>query len=351
MIPSPSEIEKEIPQSTYQAAFIQGSRKEVEDILNGSDSRLLLIVGPCSLHDADAALDYGYRFKKLADRVSDQICMVMRAYIEKPRTILGWKGMLNDPNLDGSYDLLKGIRKTRKLFADLTSIGVPLGCELLDVMATSYYSSFLTWGCIGARTSASSPHRQLAAQLPFPIGFKNTTDGNVDIPIHAIIAASNSHIFLGLSAQGNLTRIEAQGNAHGHIVMRGGSEGPNYYEKDLQQALEKCEKLGVQTDLIVDCSHDNCGKNYRKQTQVFEDVLQQILNGNHRIAGMMLESNLEAGSQLLQAPLHYGVSVTDPCLDWSSTEHLIEAAYSKLKARTERLNMPKSRLSATLSLN
>ncbi len=195
MIPSPLEIEKEIPLSSQQATFIQESRKEVEAILNGFDSRLLLIVGPCSLHDSQAALDYGNRFRKLAERVSDQICMVMRAYIEKPRTILGWKGMLYDPDLDGSYDLVKGIRATRKLLADLSSLEVPLGCELLDVMATPYYSDFLTWGCIGARTSASSPHRQLAAHLSFPVGFKNTTDGNIDIPIHAILATANPHVF------------------------------------------------------------------------------------------------------------------------------------------------------------
>jgi 3-deoxy-7-phosphoheptulonate synthase len=325
---TPEELHKEIPLTEEHSAFVLRSRETVEAILNGWDTRRLLIIGPCSIHDLSSARDYAQRLSQLATQVCDQFFIVMRAYFEKPRTILGWKGMLYDPDIDGSYNMAKGVWQTRQLLAELTEMHVPVGCELLEINTASYYADFLSWGCIGARTSSSPPHRQLAASLNLPIGFKNSIDGNIDHSIHGIIAAAAPHIFLGLSTTGQLTRMEAEGNPLCHVVLRGGISGPNYHPEAVKQAIQKCRQAQVRDKIIIDCSHDNCGKKPLNQLQVFESVMEQILEGNTYIAGMMLESHLEGGAQEIAAPLLYGVSITDPCIDWETTESLIrEASY------------------------
>lgn len=330
-LPTPEELHKEIPFTESQEAFVLRSRECVEAILNGWDSRRLLIVGPCSIHDLDSARAYARRLRALADHVSDQFFLIMRTYFEKPRTIIGWKGLLYDPDLDGSHNLVKGIRQTRQLLSELTDMHIPVGCELLEITTSHYYSDFLTWGCVGARTSSSPPHRQFAASLSFPIGFKNTVDGNVDQPIHGILAAAAPHVYLGLSPTGQIVRVQAEGNSLCHVVLRGGVAGPNYYPEAIEYAIQKCRKAKVRDKVVIDCSHDNCGKKPHNQVKVFESVVQQTLEGNTSIAGMMLESHLEGGSQEISFPLRYGVSITDPCIDWNTTERIILEAHERFK--------------------
>jgi len=330
-LPTPEELQKDFPLTQAAASFVLRSREAVESILNGWDSRRLLIVGPCSIHDLSSALEYAERFRKLSERVSDHFFMIMRTYFEKSRTILGWKGMLYDPDLDGSYNLAKGARLTRQLLAELTEMHIPTGSELLEINTIHYYVDFLTWGCVGARTCASPPHRQLAASLTLPIGFKNSVDGNIDQPIQGILAAAAPHVYLGLTSSGQMTRIQAEGNSLCHVVLRGGLSGPNYRNESMSAVVQKCRQAKVRDRLVVDCSHDNCGKKPLQQINVFESLVDQLVQGNSSLAGMMLESHLEGGSQELLFPLKYGVSVTDPCLDWESTERLILTAHERLQ--------------------
>jgi 3-deoxy-7-phosphoheptulonate synthase len=330
-LPTPAELLKEIPLDYSHASFVLHCREAVEAILNGWDTRRLLIVGPCSIHDHASAIEYARRLKCVSEQVADQFFIIMRAYLEKPRTIIGWKGLLYDPDIDGSYNLSKGIRLARQLLAELTTMQIPLACELLEINTVYYYADFLTWGCVGARTCASPPHRQLAAALPLPIGFKNSMDGNTDHPIHGILAAAASHVFLGLSNGGQLARIQADGNPFCHLVLRGGIGGPNYDPEAIKETLEKCRLSGVREKLMVDCSHDNCRKNARNQINVFEAAIDQILEGNVGIVGLMLESHLYGGSQEISFPLRFGISITDPCLDWETTERLILEATTRLR--------------------
>jgi 3-deoxy-7-phosphoheptulonate synthase len=327
-IPSPVEIAAKFPLRKQEQEFIAQSRRSVKNILNGVDRRILLIVGPCSIHDQEASLEYALRLRQLAQTVRDQFFIVMRAYFEKPRTIMGWKGMLYDPDLNGSHRLAKGLWLVRSLLYELTHMQVPIGSELLEMTTAPYYSDLLSWGCIGARTCLSPPHRQLAASLPFPVGFKNTIDGNLDPPIYAIISAQSPHTFLGFNESGQLTRIHTQGNPSCHLILRGGSSGPNYDAISIQKAIVKCRLSRICDRMMIDCSHDNCEKQHEKQIDVFESLIHQIQMGTEQICGIMLESFLKAGSQSLSQPLQYGVSITDPCLDWYSTQQLIEdAAY------------------------
>lgn len=334
LIPTPLEIQEEIPFQESHARFLAQSKETVEAILNGWDRRLLLIAGPCSIHDLDSAREFATKFRNLADEVSDQFYLIMRAYFEKPRTALGWKGLLYDPDLNGSFHLSKGIRQARSFLAELTDMGVPAGSELLELTTTPYYSDFLTWGCIGARTSTSPPHRQLAASLSMPIGFKNTIDGCIDHPIHALLAASTPHVFLGVSPSGQTAKIHAEGNPFCHVVLRGGAQGPNYHPQIVEQVILKCRRARVRDRLVIDCSHDNCHKNPLDQKRVFNEVIDQVVEGNNHIVGLMLESHLYSGSQSISSPLRYGISITDPCLDWESTESLISEAAKRLQACT-----------------
>lgn len=332
ILPTPKELQEEIPLTDVHASFIKRSRATIQAILDGLDNRKLLIVGPCSIHDIEAARDYATQFRELAAEVSEQFFMVMRAYFEKPRTITGWKGLLYDPDLDGSHNLAKGMRLTRRLLAELAEMQVPTASELLEITTSHYYSDHLSWGCIGARTSSSPPHRQLAASLNLPIGFKNTTDGCIDNAIHGILSASTPHVFLGFSPSGKMTRVQSEGNDLCHIVLRGGYHGPNYDPKSVMETVQRCQQAGIRDKLLIDCSHDNCEKRHLKQVSAFQMVIDQIAEGNQSIVGLMLESHLLGGSQPISTNLRYGVSITDPCLDWQTTKQVILQAAFKLQA-------------------
>lgn len=331
-LPTPQEVHTEIPRTPTHETFIDEARTTIQAILEGRDSRKLLIAGPCSIHDPESALEYAHHFKELATQVQNHFYLVMRAYVEKPRTITGWKGLLYDPDLDGSHNLAKGIRRARTLLSDLTDLRIPLASELLDGATAPYYADFLSWGCIGARTTTSPPHRQLASTLTLPIGFKNTTDGNVDHAIHGVLSARSRHTYLGLSHTGHIIRIHGKGNPHCHIVLRGGHDAPNYHPKSVLETVEKCEQAGIYPKVVIDCSHDNCEKRHLKQVAIFQDVIEQIAEGNESIVGLMLESNLLGGSQPISDILRYGVSITDPCLDWKTTHQLITSAAAHLEA-------------------
>lgn len=322
-IPSPLELVQKIPLPPSSQKKIEEFRNTAKDILLKNDSRLLLIVGPCSVHDLKAMYEYATYFQKLAKEVSDQFFLVLRTYLEKPRSAKGWKGFLNDPYLDNSCDIASGLRLARQLLVDLTAMGIPLGSELLEIHTTPYLTDLLTWGCIGARTCTSQPHRQLVASLDIPIGFKNTTDGNIENAIHGILAAQSSHYFLGVNSKGAIQRLHAQGNPYCHVVLRGSEKGPNYDPASIADALKQCEMAKIHPSLVVDCSHDNCGKRHNLQAEVFQSVIQQVLEGNSGVTGLMLESHLQEGNQPMSLEPRYGVSLTDPCLGWKATEKLI----------------------------
>ncbi|MFZ0564923.1 MAG: 3-deoxy-7-phosphoheptulonate synthase [Chlamydiales bacterium] len=327
--PSPQELRAQIPCLEAHTHFVQKSRKTIEAILKGLDSRLLIVVGPCSIHDLESAREYAWRLSELASHVSDRFFLVMRTYFEKPRTSLGWKGFLYDPDLNGSHNLTKGIRLARQLLLELTDMKVPVGSELLEAITAPYYSDFLSWGCIGARTSASPPHRQLAASLNLPIGFKNSIDGNIKTPVHAVLSASRSHVFLGMANSGQIARIQAEGNPLCHVVLRGGGRKPNYDRESVLKTLLLCQQLNVCDKVMIDCSHDNSQGNYLNQVSVFKEVIDQLSENSSPIKGIMLESHLKEGSQPMVSPLSYGVSITDPCLDWETTRKIILEAYAQ----------------------
>lgn len=329
-LPTPHQLRETIPLTDHHASFIQQSRQTIQNILRGVDHRKLLIVGPCSIHNVDETLEYATLFQALAKEVSEQFFMVMRTYCEKARTITGWKGLTYDPDLDGSHQLGKGLHLTRRLLADLTEMQIPTASELLEITTTHYYADYLSWGCIGSRTSSSPPHRQLAASLPLPMGFKNTTDGSIDHAVHGILAARSAHVFLGLDMHGKLERVQAEGNPLCHLVLRGGTSGPNYTAEHIAAAAKQCREKGILDKLLVDCSHDNSQKRHLNQIAVFQSVIEQIVEGNQQIAGLMLESHLLGGNQLISDNLRRGVSITDPCLDWKTTRRLIVQAAIQL---------------------
>jgi 3-deoxy-7-phosphoheptulonate synthase len=325
---SPTEIAQELPLNQEHRASIQHWRRSIINILNGVDRRLLIVVGPCSIHDTALALDYGQKLKILADQLASELFIVMRTYFEKPRTITGWKGFLHDPDLDGSHNFMKGIRKARSLLIDLTEMGIPCASELLELTTAHYYADFLTWGCIGARTSSSQPHRQLASDMLFPIGFKNSVDGNINHGIHGIIAASLPQTFIGVSPTGFLKRITSTGNTHCHLVLRGSTHSTNYSKTDIEQASFALHQASLPPNVMVDCSHDNAHKRPQRQIAIFKEVL---TTSARSIRGLMLESNLYKGRQKITPSLAYGISVTDPCLDWASTQELLTWAYDLLR--------------------
>lgn len=320
VIPTPLELAEKVPQNEAQRTFITQSRKSIEDILNGQDGRMILVVGPCSIHDADSAYAFAEKLKNLSKEVEDRFFIVMRTYFEKPRTGRGWKGFLYDPDLDGSYNIAKGLFSSRVILRDLCEMGLPTAAEFLEINTANYLVDFLSWGCIGARTCSSQPHRQLASALPLPIGFKNSTEGNILPAINGILSAKSSHIFLGMNEEGKFSRLMGKGNKHAHLVLRGGDLHPNYDPLSVADAMQKCENAGISTKIFIDCSHGNSGKCANNQISVFDAVMKQQ---NPKIAGVMLESHLEAGSQAITSDLRHGVSVTDPCLDWETTQRLI----------------------------
>jgi 3-deoxy-7-phosphoheptulonate synthase len=326
VLPTPEELRRRWPLDIEDEEFIFHSRRQIENILQGKDPRLLMVVGPCSLHDEASTYEYAHHFRSLAAQVEKKFFLVMRAYVEKPRTKMGWKGLLYDPKLDGSDDLIGGLELSRKILLQLTQIKAPVGCEFLEINSSPYFSDLLSWGCIGARTCMSQPHRQLASHLSLPIGFKNSTDGNIDNAINGILSARTSHVFLGATLQGKLGRIESRGNPFCHLVLRGGESKSNYDAESITQALEKCQENKIFPRLMVDCSHGNSNKKEKLQSTAFESVINYLLEGKKGVMGMMLESHLLGGSQPFTLPLKHGVSVTDACLDWHQTKEMLLSA-------------------------
>lgn len=339
-IPSPEELLEEFPLLEEEAQYIQSSRQEIRDILHKRDSRHLMIVGPCSIHDVTSATLFAKKLKALAQSLSDTFLLVMRVYFEKPRTLLGWKGILRDPDLDNSYDTNKGLRLTRQLLLELAELQVPVATEFLDPASAFYFSDLISWGCIGARTAASQTHRQLASGLPLPVAFKNSTDGNIDIAINGVVSASIPHSFIGMNEKGKAQLIHTQGNPDGHIVLRGSDTATNYDPESITYATEQLQQRSLTPRLLIDCSHGNSRRTYQWQTQVFESAIQQIQQDNRNIAGMLLESHLEAGNQILSenpTQLNPSVSITDSCLDWFSTEKLLRWGYAQLQESPTKL--------------
>lgn len=329
-LPTPKQMKEKYPLTAKHDCFVHESREVVRRILNGEDDRLLMIVGPCSIHDHKAALQYARKLKKLAAEVSDSLYLIMRVYFEKPRTTLGWKGILHDPSLIGTSSLAQGIEQVRRLLWEITGLGVPTASELLDPATPIYFSDLLTWGCIGARTSTSQIHRQMASSLHIPIGFKNSTDGNIANAVNGVIAASVGHSLIGHDDNGQLIARYTTGNSDCHIVLRGGEECPNYDADAIAHALNLLKKAKLPLRLIVDCSHDNSKRIHHDQKKVLQSLLQQRQEGNTAIRGIALESFLHEGNQELTTPLEYGVSITDACLSWSDTEDLIRQTHLTL---------------------
>lgn len=326
VLPSYKELKTTLPLVHASRLFIEESRQTVRGILNGHDPRLILIVGPCSIHDRQAAKEYAFHLGQLAKSVAAQFFLIMRVYCEKPRTANGWKGFLYDPLLDGSHAMHLGIEWTRQLLIELAAMKIPAATEFLDPLTAFYYDDLITWGSVGARTASSQTHRQLASGMQMPIGFKNGVAGNVTAAVNGAFAASLPHTYMRICENGNPTIARTAGNLDTHIVLRGGDAGPNYDPSSVSDALARLKKVKLPQRLLIDCSHQNSGKKHEKQPNVFQSVLHQIVEGNTNIKGLMLESHLHAGNQTLPqdlSELKYGVSITDPCLDWASTAHLI----------------------------
>ncbi len=325
-LPTYKEIKTRFPLPLSQRCFIEESRQTVRAILNGTDPRLLLIVGPCSIHDSVSAKEFAFQLRKLAKAVASHFFLVMRVYCEKPRTASGWKGFLYDPLLDGSNAMHIGIEWTRQLLLELASMQVPAATEFLDPLTAYYYDDLITWGSIGARTASSQIHRQFASGLSMPIGLKNGVAGNVSAAVNGALAASLPHTYMRICENGTPILSQTAGNPDVHIVLRGGDSGPNYDPFSVSEALARLEHMKLPPRLLIDCSHQNSGKKYDRQPSVFQSVIHQIVEGNTNIRGFMLESHLYAGNQVLTSDLsqlQYGVSITDSCLDWTSTSHLI----------------------------
>ena len=329
---SPKAIKSELPLSLDAIAKVLNARQEIRDILDRKSKKLMMIVGPCSIHNRDSALKYARKLNELREKVNDKICIIMRVYFEKPRTTIGWKGLIYDPEINGSYNIEQGIFLARKLLLQIVDLGLPVGTEMLDLILPQYVSDAVSWAAIGARTTESQTHRQLASGLSMPVGFKNATDGNLQIAIDAIKTANSAHSFIGVTEEGQIGVFRTAGNPYGHIVLRGGNQ-PNYsaeYIAFLKVALKKAK---IKCGIVVDCSHANSGKKHEHQRIALEDVIQQIRDGEDHIAGIMLESNLKPGNQkiVIGEKPDPEISITDSCIGWDETEELILSAYKSLK--------------------
>ena len=330
----PAILMEELPVSDTSADMISRSRSDIASIFTGDDDRLLVVVGPCSIHDTDAALDYAQCLKKAADLYRQELLIVMRVYFEKPRTTVGWKGLINDPYLDGSFHINQGLRIARKLLIDVAEIGLPAGCEFLDTISPQFFADLVSWGAIGARTTESQIHRELASGLSMPIGFKNGTDGSIQIAIDAIGAASHPHHFLSVTKQGISAIVTTRGNNDCHIILRGSNKGPNYDNSAVREAVELLDKHQLNQQLMIDCSHGNSNKDFSRQPRVAADIGEQIANGATAIAGVMIESHLLEGNQ--KTPDSYGVSITDACISWQTTESVLSGLAEAVKQRRGR---------------
>ena len=331
---APADLKQVFPLSERAAEFVTQSRQQVKDIIHNRDRRLMVVVGPCSIHDPQSAIDYARRLAKLNQELANQLLLVMRVYFEKPRTTIGWKGLINDPDLNGSHQISKGLGVARNLLCTVTNLGLPIACEMLDPITVQYLSDMVSWGAIGARTTESQPHREMASGLSFPIGFKNGTDGNLQIAVDAIDAATHSHNFLGIDRDGRTAIVETCGNPDGHMVLRGGGGKPNYDAESIAHAEALLTKGGLQPSIMVDCSHANSYKDHTRQEEVLNNVMEQLAQGNRSINSLMVESYIEAGSQPLNDDidaLDYGMSITDKCIDWPTTERLLRQTHASLK--------------------
>jgi 3-deoxy-7-phosphoheptulonate synthase len=328
-------LEEERPVTETASATIFDAREEISAILNGQDTRLLVLAGPCSIHDTQAAREYAGLLKAAIAEFSAELRIVMRVYFEKPRTTVGWKGLINDPHLDQSYKINDGLRLARHLLLDLAEMGVPAGTEFLDVISPQYIAGLVSWGAIGARTTESQVHRQLVSGISCPVGFKNGTSGNVQIAVDAILSAAHSHSFLGLTKSGQSAILVTTGNPDTHIILRGGRETVNYTAESIAETAAQMEKAGLQPRIMIDFSHANSSKDYRRQATVCHDVAGQIAAGDKRIMGVMIESNLVAGAQPLVPgqPLVYGQSITDSCIDWAETYTLLKELAAAVRSR------------------
>lgn len=329
----PREIKRDLPMTTTANQTVVTGREAIKNILAGTDPRVLIVVGPCSIHDERAALEYAERLQRLAAEVAEHMCVVMRVYFEKPRTIIGWKGLINDPKLDGSFDIETGIRKARSILLQIAELGLPAGTEMLDPITPQYIADLVTWAAIGARTTESQTHRQMASGLSMPVGFKNGTDGNLQTALDALAAARHAHSFLGIDDNGLTAIVETRGNPWAHLILRGGRSGPNYDPATIAQATHALGLMKLPMRLMVDCSHANANKQYRNQAAVWQSVLAQRASGSTHVIGLMLESNLHEGNQPLDpdpAKLRYGVSITDECIGWEETQWLMREGYKML---------------------
>ena len=325
---TPAQIKEQLPANESQLRLVAKAREEARAILRGDDDRMLVIVGPCSIHDPKSALEYAARLAVLSRELADRYLIVMRVYFEKPRTTVGWKGFINDPNLDESCDVARGIGLARKLLLDILDLGLPAGTEFLDPIIPQYTAELVSWAAIGARTTESQTHREMASGLSMPVGFKNATDGSFQTAIDAMSSARTQHSFLGIDQDGSTSIVKTAGNPDSHVVLRGGRNGPNYHAKDVQAAREALRKSGLEPALMVDCSHANSGKDPNRQPDVWRSILEQRASGETGIIGAMLESHLEFGSQPLPpdpSALKYGVSITDACMDWNTTAALLRS--------------------------
>jgi len=332
---SPALLLDELPVPADTQALVEDTRRAISNILHGRDDRLLLIVGPCSIHDHDQALDYARRLKAAADARKDDLLIVMRVYFEKPRTTVGWKGYINDPRLDGSFRINEGLRAARQLLLDVNALGLPAATEFLDLLSPQYIADLIAWGAIGARTTESQSHRQLASGLSCPIGFKNGTDGGVQVASDAIIAARASHAFMGMTKMGMAAIFETRGNDDAHVILRGGKSGPNYDSAHIEATCAALRAAKLREQVMVDCSHANSNKSHERQIDVAQDLARQLSQGERRIVGVMVESNLEAGRQDLKpgVPLKYGVSITDAGLSWTQTEPVLDILAEAVRHR------------------
>ncbi|AFG37339.1 phospho-2-dehydro-3-deoxyheptonate aldolase [Spirochaeta africana DSM 8902] len=334
---SPRELVAEYPLTETACDTVTRGRTEVERILSGQDDRMLAIVGPCSVHDPAAGLEYAERLAKIKDKVQDDIAVVMRVYFEKPRTKLGWRGLIIDPHLNGSYDIQEGLRQARAFLLQVNELGIPAGSEALDPIVPQYISDLLSWVSIGARTTESQTHREMASGLSMPVGFKNGTDGGIDAAVNAMASCFAPHSFIGIDEDGHTCVLRTTGNSAAHVILRGGRSGPNYHEEDVEDARAMLRTAGLPEAVVVDCSHGNSRKDHTRQSSVLESVVRQRVVGNTAIKGFMLESFLKAGNQPLSSPqeLEYGLSITDKCIDIEATEELLCGAQEMLQVQRD----------------
>lgn len=336
-LPPPGLLRQQLEADEHCIEKVADARETIGRIIEKKDPRLLVITGPCSIHDTEAGLEYARRLSTLQKELNQHLYIVMRVYFEKPRTTVGWKGLINDPDMNGSYNIEKGLLKARELLLRLSEMGMPAASEVLDPIIPQYISDLLSWVSIGARTSESQTHREMASGLSMPVGFKNNTDGYLQAAIDAVVSSTRPHHFLGIDDEGRTSVVNTLGNRLGHVILRGGRTGPNYDPVSIIAVEEQMEKQGLEPRIIVDCSHANCGKRPRLQAHVLRDVVQQRLEGNSSIIGVMLESNLEEGNQPIcdtPADLKYGLSITDPCIGWETTASLLREVHEKLSSGT-----------------